>query len=67
MNLVALVRRLKEDFYLELTKWERQFIDEMADGLDGLPDETDDSEVTEYITEGQQKKIREIAENVGLE
>jgi len=65
-NLVGLVRWLKEDFYLELTTWERQFIDEMEDGLEGLPFDLPDDEAREYITPSQERKIREIAENVGI-
>lgn len=65
MTILMLIQLIKEEFYIDLNKWQRQFIDDIYEGIDGLEGITDD-ELSEYLTEKQMDKVEEIAHEVGI-
>jgi len=62
------VVRIREDHFHELHKeTERVFIDDMYDGVDGLPSDISDEDIADYLTERQINWINDIAVSLGIE
>ena len=67
MTICQLVNLIRNEHFHELqNEKEKQFIEDMADGLDGLPLETNDEDITEYLTPRQITWIKDIAVYVGI-
>ena len=62
MNSLEKLNFLKEERYLDLNKWERNFIDDLYHNCDGLdPAELHQHEIeSEYLSVGQINKVDEI-------
>lgn len=67
MTIYEKLRQIKEQHFHELHREnERQFIEDMYDGIQGLG-EIDDIEIADYLTERQIKWIEDIAVALGIE
>lgn len=66
MNIVSLIHIIKEEHYVDLNKWQKNFIDDLYIGVDGLYTGMSDEEASEYLTQKQINKVREIGEELGI-
>ena len=66
MTLIAIIQRIKEDHYVDLNRWQKDFIDDIYQGVDGLPNNAADHEIEEYLSQKQINKIYEIAQELGI-
>ena len=66
MTVIQLIHIIKEDHKLELNSWQRQFIEDIYDGVDGLGSDTPDQEIGEFLTGPQINKVYEIAQELGI-
>ena len=67
MTIKEKIVRIREDFFHELRDKEKIFIDDMYDGVDGLPQSLSDEDISEYLTERQISWINDIATSLGLD
>lgn len=66
MTTLQKLRFIREECFQDLNEWERDFVDQMYDGVDGVPDNTNDEDLSEYLTRRQMEKIDEIWEELWL-
>lgn len=66
MTVFKMISLIKEGHYFELNAWEKQFIEDLYEGVDGLSPEITDIDLGELLTDKQIQKVREIAEELGI-
>lgn len=63
MTLAQKIYFIREERHQDLSQWEREFIEDIYEGIDGM---ASDELAEEYLTSRQIEKIEEIWENLGL-
>jgi len=59
---------LRDEYFQDLrSEKEKQFIEDMFDGLQGLPQELGYEELDEYLSPRQIQWIRDIAQYIGID
>jgi len=66
MTVIQLIHTIKEDHHVELNSWQKQFIEDLYDGVDGIDLGISDLDLREYLSEKQIEKVYEIAEELGI-
>jgi len=67
MTVIKLVQLLRDEYFQDLrSEKEKQFVEDMFDGLQGLPQNLSVTDLDEYLTPRQIQWIRDIAQYVGI-
>lgn len=67
MMIFQKIYLIRNEHYHELrNEKEKEFIEDMADGIEGLPLDINDVDIAEYLTERQINWINDIAIAVGI-
>lgn len=64
MTLRQKLEFIRTERFQDINKWEKDFISDLYEGLDGLPSWQTDEDMNDYLTERQIKKLNEIWENL---